>query len=105
MKRAEEVLRQLEVVEAPPLFAVGGRKIQDIEIVVVKDSKYMMNLRLAWYAGSVGVAGGCSDLPGVFEAKSNPVLRRKARSTSSSSLLCLLATFRTLPLGVHRSVV
>ena len=25
---AEEVLRQLEVVEAPPLFAAGGRKVR-----------------------------------------------------------------------------
>ena len=89
----EEVLRQFEVVKSEALqdkrllhyLQQEVARFQDIENVEVKDSGYMMNSSLAWCAGFVGVAGGCSDLPGVFGAKNNAVLRRKARSNSSSS--------------------
>ena len=62
---------------------------------MVKDSGYMMNSSLEWCAGFVGVAGGRVDLPGMFGAKNNAVLRRRENFLSSFAL----ATFRTLPLG------
>ena len=101
-----EVLRQLEVVKTE---ALQGKKFlhyfQDIEDFVVKDSGYFMDLCFAWCVVlSVSPVG--ADLPWVFRAKNNAILRRKARSNSSSFFGCVCwQRSAHCYWGVHRSVV